>query len=388
MHGSTRSYEMARRLVERGHSVVMVTSWREPRESRDWFVTDEDGIEVHWLPVPYGNEMSYRQRIQAFFRFAIGAGRRAAGLSGDVVFATSTPLTIALPGVWAARRGKRPMVFEVRDLWPEMPIAIGAIRNPLAIWAGRKLERFAYRNSSRIVALSPGMADGVAETGYPRDQIRVIPNSCDLELFSPDSAVGESFHREHPELGSGPIVLYAGTMGRINGVEYMTELAAATEKLVPSACFVVLGSGSERERVRARARELGVLDRNFIILPQLPKAQVVSAFAAASMVSSWFVDIPEMEKNSANKFFDGLAAGRAIVINYGGWQADILRDTDTGLALSRDVTVAARQISDWLKDPARLEDVGRRARALGEARFSRQKLAAELEQLLLDVVDD
>jgi len=338
--------------------------------------------------VPYGNEMSYRQRIRAFFRFAIGAGRRAAALSGDVVFATSTPLTIALPGVWAARRGKRPMVFEVRDLWPEMPIAIGALKSRLAIRAARKLERFAYRNSARIVALSPGMADGVAESGYPRENIQVIPNSCDLEMFSPDSAVGDSFRRDHPELGSGPIVLYAGTMGRINGVEYMAELAAATEKLTPTARFVVLGSGSEGDRVRARARELGVLDRNFFIFPQLPKAQVVSAFAAASMVSSWVVDIPETEKNSANKFFDGLAAGRAIVINHGGWQADILRDTDTGLALSRDVTAAARQISDWLNDPARLEDAGRKARALGEARFSRRELAEKLEQLLLEAVAD
>ncbi len=386
MQGSTRSYEMAQRLVERGHSVVMVTSWREQREARDWFVTDEDGIEVHWLPVPYGNEMSYGQRIFAFLRFAIGAGRRASALRGDVVFATSTPLTIALPGVWAARRRNRPMVFEVRDLWPEMPIAIGALRNPLAIWAARKLERFAYRHSRRIVALSPGMADGVAEAGYPPEQIRVIPNSCDLGLFTPDLAAGDQFRQSHPEFGSGPIVLYAGTIGRINGVEYMAELAAACAELAPSARFVVLGSGSEAAKVREHAHQLGVLESNFFVYPQLPKEQVVSAFAAASMVSSWVVDIPETEKNSANKFFDGLAAGRAIAINYGGWQADILRESGTGLALSRDVALAAQQLSAWLNDPAKLQNAGRKARELGEARFSRQQQGAELEQVLLDAI--
>ncbi len=386
MQGGTRSYEMARRLVERGHQVTMVTSWREARDDRGWFVTDEDGIAVHWLPVPYGNEMSYAQRIQAFFRFAVASARRAATIEADVVFATSTPLTIALPGAWAARRRRRPMVFEVRDLWPEMPIAIGALRNPLAIWAARRLERFAYRNAARIVALSPGMAEGVVEAGYPQEQVSVIPNSCDLDLFSPDSEHGEPFRDAHPELGNGPIVLYAGALGRVNGVDYMAELAAACAEQAPQAQFIVLGSGSEAEVVRARATELGVLGRNFHMYPQVAKAEVTSAFAAASVVCSWVVDIPETEKNSANKFFDGLAAGRAIAINYGGWQADLLRESDTGLALSRNVTEAAHEIAQWLNDPNRLNSAGQRARALGEARFARDALAAELETVLLQAV--
>ena len=123
MAGGTRSYEMARRLVAMGHEVNMVTSWREPDGRNDWFTTDEAGIQVHWLPVPYSNHMSYNQRIASFFKFAWGAARKAATLPADVVFATSTPLTISLPGVYAARRQKVPMVFEVRDLWAELPIA-------------------------------------------------------------------------------------------------------------------------------------------------------------------------------------------------------------------------------------------------------------------------
>src|SRR5690606_2268049 len=103
MAGSTRSYEMARRLTEWGHDVHMVTSWREPARTTDWFTTTEAGIQVHWLPVPYSNHMSYAERIRAFSRFAFHAARRALSLPADVVFASSTPLTIALPGVYAAR---------------------------------------------------------------------------------------------------------------------------------------------------------------------------------------------------------------------------------------------------------------------------------------------
>lgn len=387
MQGSTRSYEMGRRLVERGHSVVMLTSWRDVHPDRDWFITDEGGIEVHWLPVLYRNEMTYSERIRAFFRFAFSAARRAASLDGDVVFATSTPLTIALPGAWAARRRRRPMVFEVRDLWPQMPIAIGALRNPLAIWAARRLEHFAYRNAARIVALSPGMAEGVAEAGFAPDRIRVIPNSCDLDLFQPDSGLGQLFRDSYPKLGNGPIVLYAGTIGRINGVEYMVDLAGACARLAPAANFVVLGAGSESDRVRQRAIELGVLNKNFHILPQLPKKDVVVAFAAASVVCSWVVDIPGTEKNSANKFFDGLAAGRAIAINHGGWQADILNESGAGLVLSRKVDEAAQQLSAWLNDPERLASAGHRARALGESRFSRDRLAGELEAVLKEAAN-
>src|SRR5690606_7968658 len=133
------------------------------------------------------------------------------------VFASSTPLTIALPGVYAARPRRVPMVFEVRDLWPQVPIAMGALRNPLARCVARALERFAYRNATRVVALSPGMAEGVVSTGYPAEHVVTIPNSADLELFRPDESRARSFRQRHPELGSGKIVLYAGTLGLANG---------------------------------------------------------------------------------------------------------------------------------------------------------------------------
>src|SRR5699024_5606020 len=97
MAGGTRSYEMARRLVAWGHEVHMVTSWREPTDKHGWFTSVEAGIQVHWLPLPYGNYMGYRERIQAFLLFAWKAARKAASIPADVIFATSTPLTIAIP---------------------------------------------------------------------------------------------------------------------------------------------------------------------------------------------------------------------------------------------------------------------------------------------------
>ena len=162
MSGGTRSFEFARRLADAGHEVNVITANvnRCPENSAEPEVID--GIRVHWLPVAYSNQMSYLMRIVAFFKFAVLAARQARKVGGDIVFATSTPLTIAIPGVITSRSLKIPMVFEVRDLWPEMPIAMGALRNPVSKFLARALERFAYRHSSHIIALSPGMAKGVA----------------------------------------------------------------------------------------------------------------------------------------------------------------------------------------------------------------------------------
>ncbi|WP_344703199.1 glycosyltransferase, partial [Halomonas cibimaris] len=102
MSGGTRSYEMARRMVAAGHEVHMITAYREDDKPGEWFTTDEAGIQVHWYPVPYSNHMSYGQRIKAFFAFAFAARKKALALEGDIVFATSTPLTIAIPGVLAS----------------------------------------------------------------------------------------------------------------------------------------------------------------------------------------------------------------------------------------------------------------------------------------------
>ncbi len=179
--GGTRSYELARRLVQAGHEVNMVTTDCDScSEHRGWYETDESGIRVHWLPVPYSNHMSYRRRIRAFLEFAVRASRKAASLPADVVFATSTPLTIAIPAIHAAKKRRVPMVFEVRDLWPEAPIAVGALKNPLAIALARRLERSAYENARFVVALSSQIERGILACGYPAERIVVIPNGVSI----------------------------------------------------------------------------------------------------------------------------------------------------------------------------------------------------------------
>lgn len=386
MSGGTRSYELARRLVRAGHEVHLLTSDQAGRGT-GWYETEEAGIHVHWYPVPYSNHLSYAARIRAFGRFAWHAAQRAARVPADVVFATSTPLTIALPAVYAARKRRIPMVFEVRDLWPEVPIAIGALHNRLSIAAARALERFAYRHAAEIVALSPDMKAGVAATGYPEDRITVIPNSSDRALFSVPASEGQRFRQSLPWLGARRLVVYAGTLGIANGVDYLARLAAAVAPRDPEVRFLVLGSGREENKIRQVAQELGVLGRNFFLQPPVPKSQMPAVLSAADLAMSLFIDLPALWANSANKLFDCLAAGRPIAINHQGWLAEMIHATGCGLVLPpADFDTAAGQLLAALHNPQWLASARTAAAQTARSRFDRDVLAERLEGVLLRAV--
>jgi glycosyltransferase involved in cell wall biosynthesis len=353
----------------------------------DWYISEEEGIKVHWLKNPYSNKMKYSDRIRSFLKFALFSAHRASSIDADIVFATSTPLTIALPGIYTAHRKKLPMVFEVRDLWPELPIAVGALKNPIFIKLARELEKLAYRNSTRIIALSPGMKAGILNTGYSEDRVTIIPNSCDIEFFKINTKFNKKVRSENKWLGDRPFLLYAGALGTINGVDYLAKVASISAEIDPKIAFVVLGDGREQDNVIHEAQNLGILNRNFFILPPVNKYQIPYWFAAADMAISLFLNIEEMWNNSANKFFDALAAGKPIAINYRGWQADLISESGCGLLLDPiNLEDAAHKIVNKINDKNWLKKAGQAARNIGQERFCRDKLSKILEQVMADAI--
>ncbi|MEM9457155.1 MAG: glycosyltransferase family 4 protein [Myxococcota bacterium] len=388
--GGTRSYEMARRLVAAGHRVTLVTSsaafpthyWLD--QARRTFALE--GIELVALPVAYDNTLGVRDRLRSFARFALGSSVEALRCDRpDVIFATSTPLTIAIPGVLARLARRVPMVFEVRDLWPEVPIAMGVLRSPASRAAAHGLQRLAYGCSNRIVALSPGMAEGIARTGYPPSRIHVIPNSADLELFEVDPARGRALRAEHPELGKGPLCVYTGTLGRANGVGYLVDVAMAAAAMATTSQtdsmlrFVIVGAGAKLDAIRERARGAGLLDRSVFLWEPQAKTRMPALLSAATVATSLFIDQPALWHNSANKFFDALASGTPVMINYEGWQAELLRTTGAGIVVPPDRPYdAARALMALVRDPAALSRGATAAAQLARTRFSRDRLASEL----------
>jgi glycosyltransferase involved in cell wall biosynthesis len=388
MVGGTRSYEMAKRLAAMGHEVHMVAADASATQgnSRRWRQSREAGFRVYWYPAEYSNRLGVAARIRAFVRFAAAASRKAIELNGDVTFATSAPLTIALPALAALSARRSPYVFEVRDLWPETPIAMGALKNPLSKLAARILERTAYRHAATVVALSPDMKRGVVRAGYPESRVSVIPNSCDFDLFagSPASrASAETFRESRSWLGNRPLIVYTGTLGRVNGVGYLARVAAAAIESYPELRFLVVGDGYERETIEELAKSLGVWRVNFFLEPPVPKRDVPTILAAADIAVSTTIDVPELWANSANKVFDALAAGRPIAINHRGWLADLLLKHGAGLVLPPSDHLAAAQLLSAAANRQWCEHTGRAAQRLGKEMFDRDALASELERVLV-----
>lgn len=379
MSGGTRSYEMARRLVRDGHEVHMITSDQKGGSRR---TEDIEGIQVTWIPVRYSQSMGVFRRIIAFLIFAVLASFEGIKKRPTVVFATSTPLTIVFPALAIKLFRRVPMVFEVRDLWPEMPIAVGALTNPLLIRLAKLLERFAYFQSSRVIALSPGMKEGVVETGYPEGQVEIIPNSSDIDRFQIAPELGEEWLRAQTWYRGGPLVLYAGSLGDLNEVDYLVDVASEMERQRPEIDFLVIGNGKAREDIRIKAELHGVLGKNFHLLSPVPKKEIPIVYTASTVSLSLFRNLKPMERNSANKFFDGLASGTPIAINYGGWHADLLAERNCGVRMSRDPHLASKQLAELVKQEEKSAQLGKNALQLAKDKFDRELLYRKLRDVL------
>jgi glycosyltransferase involved in cell wall biosynthesis len=368
----------------------MVTSARDKAvKQKGWCMTNEAGIHVHWLPIPYSNKMSYKKRIKAFLKFSFFASLKAASLKGDLIYATSTPLTIAIPAVYASKVNKIPMAFEVRDLWPDGPIAIGAIKNLFLIFLARWLEYFAYHSSAYIVALAPRMKEKIVSKECLKVPIAVIPNGSDLDLFSVEDEVGKQLRAKYDWLQKRHLVVYAGAFGKINGVDYLVRLAEYTRQIAPQVCFIAIGDGREYLNVKKMAKKKGVLGENFFMLGKIPKLDIPAWLSAADLSISLIINQKVFWVNAVtNKFFDALAAGRPIANNHAGWQSELAVQEEVGFILDADdMELAGRQLVSRLDNKEWMQLARKKARGLAEKRFSRDILAKQLENVLLEAVD-
>ncbi|HZL07549.1 MAG TPA: glycosyltransferase family 4 protein, partial [Coriobacteriia bacterium] len=387
--GLIRSYEFSRRMIERGHQVTMVTSSsRLPDEyDRRLFVDGEiDGIRVRSVRVRYSNFMSHARRMWSFVLFTVGATWRAATAGRhDVVFATSTPLTVGIPGWVAAALTRTPFVFEVRDLWPEAAIQLGALkRGGFIARIAKGLERFLYRRAAAIVALSPGMAEGVIAEGIDPSLVHMIPNSADLDLFHP----GDKDARFLSDYGlEGRFVVgYAGAIGPSNAVEAHVPEAARLLKEWgrKDIVFVIAGDGKSRPALERAVASDG-LD-NVRIIGSLPKREVPTLTRSSDVLMTLFADAPILATNSPNKFFDALATGRAVIVNQPGWTRQLVEDHEVGIYVPvNDGHALASAIVRLADDPDLLRRMSRNARALAESEFARDILAEQLIAVLESV---
>lgn len=378
----TRSYEMARALVEAGHDVTMICgsynggisglngSFKQGKR-----VGLVDGIQVVELELVYSNYQSLAKRSWVFLKFALRSIGIALHEPCDLIFATTTPLTAGLPGIFARWLQGRRFVFEVRDLWPELPKAMGVITNPVILGLMSVLEWVSYRSAHACIGLSPGIVEGIKKRSRAGQPVAMIPNGCDLELFS---AAGIQSRRPEGVRESDLMAIFTGAHGMANGLAAVINTAEVLKKRGRDDIkLVFVGDGKLKPALRQEAEEKK-LD-NCIFLDPVPKGVLAEYMRGADLGLMILANIPAFYYGtSPNKFFDYLAVGLPVLNNYPGWLAGMIKENECGYAVEPDnAELFADALEDAADNPEKLKQMGANAQTLGSSQFDRKKLAAE-----------
>ena len=377
--GAIRSYAMARKLIQRGHQVTMVcgsftggnTGLSGPY-SKGVRCGCVDGIDVVEFDLAYSNHDGLLKRTWTFLKFALHSVKLALREPYDLVFATTTPLTAGIPGIVARWFRGKPFVFEVRDLWPELPRAMGVIRNPLVLWAMGVLEWASYRSAHALVGLSPGIVEGIIHRGVPRERVALVPNGCDLDLFAQPAPPWR------PE-GVAPtdlMAVFAGTHGMANGLDAVLDAAAELKRRGRRDIkLVLIGNGKLKPALQSRAvRE--ELD-NVVFHNPVNKTSLAGLMIATDLGLQVLANVPAFYfGTSPNKFFDYIAAGLPVLNNYPGWLTDMINENSCGFAVIPDDAAAfADALEVAAADRNALKEMGQRGRKLAQDQFDRRLLA-------------
>ncbi len=385
-----RSYQMARKLIEHGHQVTMVCGSYSGGQTglTGSFIGGKrtgnvEGIDVIEFDLAYANSDGFVKRASVFLKFALKSIGIALTEDYDVVFATTTPLTAGIPGIFARWLRKKPFVFEVRDLWPELPKAMGVIQNPIVLFAMSCLEWISYRSAHRCIGLAPGIAKGIAERGVNQKNIKAIPNGCDLSIF-------ENYDKPWRPAGvqsDDLMAIFTGTHGMANGLDAALDVAKELKQRGRNDIkLVLIGQGKLKPSLQARAIQLE-LD-NVIFHDPVDKKTLAGLMASADLGMQLLANVPAFYYGtSPNKFFDYIAAGLPVLNNYPGWLADYIQQEQCGFAVVPDNPSA---FADALENAAAnrdsLQSMGVRSKQLAQTQFNRESLADEWVNWVTGVV--
>lgn len=400
--GNNRSNEFSGIWAEAGAEIILITSTaffpadHIAKNSTFIYEFRENKNRIITLNISYNQQMSYFKRVMAFILFficAFGIILRLVlqGYHPDLIYASSTPPTVGELGLWSSVILRSPFVFEVVDVWPQVPIGMGIIKNKLTI----RILNFAlakiYRSAKLIIPLSDGMKDQILD-GAPNQLIRKMWNSKmkvvynGAEISKVNFIVKDKIQPQEGEINFHPTfrMIYTGAVGRVNGVDSLLDALLILKKKGKEYRLDIFGWGSELEKIQQRVNEYGL--KNVHFKAPLPKEELLQIMTYYDIGILTVANFKVLEANSANKFYDYLAAGLPVVINYEGWQADFLHKHNCGKSSPQgDVEEFANNILELMEIP--LPKLRLNARRAAEIHFDRKKLATELYEDLKKIAN-
>lgn len=387
----TRSYEFAKKLIERGHKVTMVcgsaalgTSGLDITPLKGIRKGNVQGIDVIEICLPYSNYDSLLKRSIVFLRFSLKSIMIAFQEDYDLLFATTTPLTAGIPGI-AMRllKPRKKFIFEVRDLWPELPKAMGVIKNPLILLGMSVLEKLSYLTMNAGIALSPGIKEGMKKRSSKNKIIEMIPNGCDLDLFKPCEKNKIELKRLIPGLKDDDfIAIFTGAHGLANGLDAVLDAAKDVEGKSNKIKFVFIGDGKLKPKLVKRVKDEKIKNCFFL--------EPVSKLKLAILMNEVDVGLMVLANVSAfyygtspNKFFDYISQGMPVLNNYPGWLADMINKYNCGIAVHPDSPIEfSEKLYRLSCSPELCVIMGENARKLAEEQFDRNILSAKFVDFL------
>ncbi|MGI4832831.1 MAG: glycosyltransferase family 4 protein [Janthinobacterium lividum] len=379
---TSRHYTLLTELA-RHHRVTLLTTpaWRSQQLTHE-FAWGPPGVELREAAIPYENKMGPARRVLAFGQYAAwawGAGRRLAARP-DVVWGISTPLTAAWAAAQVARYWRVPWVFEVQDLWPSFPVAMGAVPTALARRQLFALEKRLYVNAAHIVPLSPDMSAYVAGLGVAPNKITTLLNGTDLDLAAHATPAAVAALRQAEGLEDQRVVLYAGTFGRANDMPTVVASAEALVAAEPGVTFLFLGHGYYAPLIAAAAARWPGRIR---LVGGQPRHAVFAWFALAEVAVVSFLSLPVLDANSPAKLYDALAVGTPVVVTNQGWTKALVEQHGCGwYAPAGHPAALAAQLRAVLANPRAAAVAGARGQALAKREFDRRVLAAQMQSIL------
>jgi glycosyltransferase involved in cell wall biosynthesis len=383
---AARAAELAHYWVQDGHEVTVLTGFpnhptgvvsAEYRSKLRRLVMRENVSDVNvvrtWL-FPFPNRKAY-ERILNYSSFCASASTTGMFVSRpDVLIATSPQLLVGLSGWWLARVKRVPFVFEVRDLWPESLAAVG-MSNPDSV-LNRSLGSvagFLYRRSEHIVVVTPAFQEYLIQNWrVPPEKISIVENGVESDLFSP-KANNADLTRELGAEGKF-VVSYIGTMGMAHGLETLVRAATELQRTAPHVLFLMVGEGSDKERVINLARSQGL--SNMCFVGQQPREKIPE-FISISDACLVLLKKSELFKTVIpTKMLEFMSCARPVILGVDGQARKIMDKAGAGVYVEPENAAALVQVITQLAaNPVLRETLGRNGRRHIIEHFSRQQKA-------------
>ena len=291
--GPLRSWHLSKALAEAGFEVEVITA----KNSKEFSSENINGVKVHYLPVTYDQSYSSFKRIKSFLSFVLKAHKLAVNINADLIYASSTPLTVGINALYLKLKLNKPYIFEVRDLWPDAPIQLGFIKNSLLKKLLTWLEKKVYSNSSGIVALSHPMANHVHSL-VPDKPVRVLTNISDVDFFQRVDAENDL----RKEYSGKFIISYIGSTGFANNLKSVLNVAEYFQQQnVLNVLFVIAGKGSQLSELKKTVEEKKL--KNVQFLPYQKREGLRKLLQVTDLCYVSFRPEPVLRTGSPNKLF-------------------------------------------------------------------------------------